>query len=78
MNLLDLILVSLELGQYSIMYTGISVLFILCLFSQFCLVFLYLVSLVGRLLGYTWEYDVASPWWGGPDGSFFVGNEMWR
>ena len=29
MNLLDLILVRLKLGQYSIMYTGISVLFIL-------------------------------------------------
>ena len=28
MNLLDLILVRLELGQYSIMYTGISVLFV--------------------------------------------------
>ena len=27
------------------MYTGISVLFVLCLFSQFCLVVLYLVSL---------------------------------
>ena len=53
MNLLDLILVRLELGQYSIMYTGISVLFVLFLFSHFCLVFLYLVSLVGRLLGYT-------------------------
>ena len=39
MNLLDLILVRLELGQYSIMHTGISVLFVLCLFSQFCLVF---------------------------------------
>ena len=53
MNLLDLILVRLELGQYSIMYTGISVLFVLCFFSHFCLVFLYPVSLVGRLLGYT-------------------------
>ena len=52
-NLLDLILVRLELGQYSIMYTGISILFVLCLFSQFYLVFLYPVSLVGRLLGYT-------------------------
>ena len=53
MNLLDLILVRLELGQYSSMYTGISVLFVSCLFSHFCLVFLYHVSLVGRLLGYT-------------------------
>ena len=53
MNLLDLILVRLELGQYSVMYKGISVLFVLCLFSQFCLVVLYLVSLVGRLLDYT-------------------------
>ena len=53
MNLLDLILVKLELGQYSIMYTGISVLIVLRLFSHFCLVFLYLFSLVGRLLGYT-------------------------
>ena len=53
MNLLDLILVRLELGQYSIMYMGISVLFVLRLFSHFCLVFLYLVSLVRRLLGYT-------------------------
>ena len=53
MNLLDLILVRLELGQYSIMYTGISVLFALLLFSHFCLGFLYLVSLVRRLLGYT-------------------------
>ena len=52
MNLLDLILVRLELGQYSIMYTGISVLF-LCLFSHFCLVFVYPVSLVVRLLGFT-------------------------
>ena len=51
MNLLDLILVRLELGQYSIMYTGIRVLFVLCFFSHFCLVFLYQVSLVGRLLG---------------------------
>ena len=51
MILLDLILARLELGQYSIMYTGISVLFVLCLFSHFCVVFLYLVSLVGRLLG---------------------------
>ena len=32
MNLLDLILVTLELGQYSIMYTGISFyLFRVCL-----------------------------------------------
>ena len=38
MNLLDLILVRLELGQYSIMYTGISVLFVLCLFNHICLV----------------------------------------
>ena len=53
MNLLDLILDRLELGQYSIMYMGISVLFVLRLFSHFWLVFLYLVSLVGRLLGYT-------------------------
>ena len=53
MNLLDLILVRLELGQYSIMHTGISVLFVLLLFSHSCLVFLYLVSLVRRLLGYT-------------------------
>ena len=53
MNFLDLILVRLELGQYSIMYTGISVLFVLRLFSHFCLVFLYLVFLVRRLLGYT-------------------------
>ena len=53
MNLLDLILVRLELGQYSIMYTDISVSFVLCLFSHFCLVFLYPVSLVGRLLDYT-------------------------
>ena len=53
MNLLDLILVRLELGQYSIMYIGISVLFVLCLFGQFCLEFLYPDSLVGRLLGYT-------------------------
>ena len=53
MNLLDLISVRLELGQYSIMYTGISVLFVLLLFRHFCLVFLYLVSLVGRLRGYT-------------------------
>ena len=52
MNLLDIILVRLELGRYGIMYTGISVLFVLCLFSLFCLVFLYPVSLVGRLLGY--------------------------
>ena len=43
-------LVRLELGQYSIMYTGIGV---LCLFSQFCLVFLYLVPLVRRL---SWLY----------------------
>ena len=34
MSLLDLILVRLELGQYSIMYTGISVLFVLRLFSH--------------------------------------------
>ena len=53
MNLLDLIVVRLEFGWYSIMYTGISVLFVLRLFSQFCLVFLYPVSLVKRLLGYT-------------------------
>ena len=53
MNLLDLILVRLELGQYNIMHEGISVLFVLCLFRYFCLVFLYPVSLVGRLLGYT-------------------------
>ena len=33
MNLLDLILVRLELGQCSIMYTGISVLFVLFLKS---------------------------------------------
>ena len=45
--------VRLELGQYSIMYTGISVLFVLLLFRHFCLVFLYRVSLVGRLRGYT-------------------------
>ena len=32
MNLLDLILVRLELGQYSIMYTGIRVLFVFHLF----------------------------------------------
>ena len=37
MNLLDLILVRLELGQYSIMYTGISVLFVFHLFC-ICLV----------------------------------------
>ena len=53
MNLLDLISVRLELGQYSIMYTGISVLFVLLLFWHFCLVFLYLFFLVGRLRGYT-------------------------
>ena len=53
MNLLDLVLVRLELGQCNIMYTGITILFVLCLFSQFCLVFLYPVSLVGRLIGYT-------------------------
>ena len=53
MNLLDLISVRLELGQYSIMYTDISVLFVLRLFSYFCLVLLYLVSLVRRLLGFT-------------------------
>ena len=53
MNLLDLILVRLELGQYSIMCMGISVLFVLCFFSNFCLVFLYPVSLFGSLLGYT-------------------------
>ena len=53
-------------------------LFVLHLFSHFCLVFLYRVSLVGRLLGYTWEYDVAGPWWGIADGSFFVGNEICR
>ena len=34
MNLLDLILVRLELGQHSIMYTGISVLFVLLLLSH--------------------------------------------
>ena len=53
MNLLDLISVRMELGQYSIMYTDINVLFVLLLFSHSCLVFLYLVSLVGRLRGYT-------------------------
>ena len=51
MNLLDLISVRLELGQYCIMYTGISILFVLL--RHFCLVFLYLVSLVRRLRGYT-------------------------
>ena len=61
MNLLDLISVRLELGHYSIMYTSISVLFVLLLFRYFCLVFLYQVSLVGRLRGYTKEYDVAGP-----------------
>ena len=60
------------------MYMGISVLFVLLLFRHFGIVFLYLVSLVGRLLGYTQEYDVAGPWWGGADGSFFVGNEICR
>ena len=29
MNLLDLVLVRLELGQYNIMYTGITILFVL-------------------------------------------------
>ena len=53
MNLLDLISVRLKLVQYRIMYTGISVLFVLLLFRHFCLVFLYPVSLVGRLRGYT-------------------------
>ena len=53
MNLLDLILARFELGQCSIMCTGISVLFVLCLFSHFCLVVLYPISLVGRLLGHT-------------------------
>ena len=53
MNLLDLIFIRLELGQYSIMYMGISVLLVLCLFSQSCLLVLYPVSLVRRLLGYT-------------------------
>ena len=43
----------LAFSHYSIFYTGISVLFVLRLLSHFCLVFLYLVSLVGRLLGYT-------------------------
>ena len=55
MNLLDLILVRLELGQYSIMYKGISVLFVLCLFSHFCLVFL-LPSFSGREA--SWLYIV--------------------
>ena len=53
MNLLDLILVRLQLGQYNIMYTGISVLFVLFLFRLSGIVLLYLVSLVGKLLGYT-------------------------
>ena len=53
MNLLYLISVRLELGQYSIMHTDISILFVLLLFRHFCLVFLYLVSLVGRLGGNT-------------------------
>ena len=53
MNSLDLFLVRLYLGQYSIMDTGISVLFVLLLFRHLGIVFLYLVSLVGRLLGYT-------------------------
>ena len=53
MNLLDLMLVRLELGQYNIMYTGISVLFVLLLFRHFGIVLLYLVSRVGKLLGYT-------------------------
>ena len=60
------------------MYTGISVLFVLLLFRLFGIVLLYLVSLVGKLLGYTWEYDVAGPWWRGADGSFFVGYEICR
>ena len=38
------------------MYTGISALFVLLLFRHFGIVFLYLVSLVGKLLGYTWNF----------------------
>ena len=60
------------------MYTGISILFVLLLFMHSGIVLLFLVSLVGKLLGYTWEDDVAGPWWGGADGSFFVGNEICR
>ena len=37
MNLLGLILVRLQLGQYNIMYTGISVLFVLTLWYSFTL-----------------------------------------
>ena len=54
----------------------VSVFYVLLLFRNFGIVLLYLVSLVGRLLGYTLEHDVAGPWWGGADGSFFVGNEI--
>ena len=54
MNLLDLILVRLQLGQYIQYYVyGISVLFVLLLLRHFGIVLLYLVSLVGKLLGYT-------------------------
>ena len=47
-------------------------------YMHFGIVLLYLVSLVGKLLGYTLEYDVAGPWWAGADSSFFVGNEICR
>ena len=60
------------------MCTGISVLYVLCLFSQFCLVFLYLVSLwSGGFL-----VRNRSTLWPVPGGrvgdSFFVGKEMCR
>ena len=63
----------------SIKCTGISILFVFCLFSQFCLGFpLLSFSVVGRLLGERQEYDGACPWLGKVDGSFFVENEMCR
>ena len=53
MKLLDLILVRLNLAS-TVLCIRVSVFYLFCVcLVTFCLVFLYPVSLVGRLLGYT-------------------------